>query len=271
MKLHLKRIFLLFIIVASAWLIGGYFFALVSKPFISIPKSPRSQCPKHQVVEFLQLSDAVALSQDEKLRLFKAFKYFTILLDYHNIIYYISYGALLAHLRGAQSMLPFDDDVDISVFKADRKRIKEIFTLKKWPPNMREFYENISYTDFTNGKVYYQQSGCAQPLLPKWKFCFPYVDLLFMLENDTHTWLDAPCSERFHKKDVFPLKRVNFYNFTVWAPQHGDRLMEAILLRRDFRTICCSNKYSHKREKYTSNFVCLPCECLNNTRYDLWP
>ena len=141
-------------------------------------------------------------------------EYADIVLTQNDIPYWISCGTLLGAVRH-QGFIPWDDDIDLQLKLSDRPRLLALRT--------RLQQDGFVLLDAGGGsKLAYANF---------WRF--PYIDLAMVDRADEVLRLCYPLTadgrgtfakavqwpnECLRVDDVFPLTRVPFEDFSVWAP-----------------------------------------------------
>ena len=134
-------------------------------------------------------------------------------LEQNNVTYFMTSGTLLGSYRH-HGRIPWDDDVDLMVNSSDKELVWKILTALK-----------PDYGLFLSGLMDSPYHWCFYPrfdgrYVPFRSFRWPFVDLLFFVENSTHVWNGSPnlSDERWPRRFVFPLRRRPFDNFSLPAP-----------------------------------------------------
>lgn len=168
----------------------------------------------HIIPPTLKLDQGIRLIREEAMtELYETFKTLTEFLDKHRIQYWIVHGTLLGQQRH-QGFIPWDDDVDIAMFKND---IDRLISLKK---PLKECCNLVLYNQFDTLRV-------AKSGFPK----YPFVDI-FEYRRDGDLLRPRPKEEKMFPRevhqyrDVFPLKQVKFEGFQVWAPKNSVKILK---------------------------------------------
>jgi phosphorylcholine metabolism protein LicD len=157
----------------------------------------------------------------------------TQLLDAHNIRHWADGGTLLGSIRGGD-IIPWDDDVDISIFYKDMHSVAFQDLLDKF--SSVTFALAIDDDTTENHKIHFQRSDnfLVKIFIPDlWLktpsgrlIGTPTIDIFayeqhkntIRLSSLTHRRLYPNC---FHnKKDLFPLKKSKFGEFEINVPQN---------------------------------------------------
>jgi len=145
-------------------------------------------------------------------------------------------GTLLGSYRH-HGRIPWDDDVDLIINSSDKELLWRSLTSLK--PDYGLFLSGYVDSPY-HWKVYPRRHGRAVPLKP---FRWPFVDLLFFRENDTHIWNESPWfgDECWPRSAVFPLRRRPFDAFQIPAPCDTQR---AVAVNYN-ASVCTSREWSH--------------------------
>ncbi|XP_013386528.1 uncharacterized protein LOC106156013 [Lingula anatina] len=190
------------------------------------------------------------VSQSEKELLMEMLAVLDRACSKHNITYLLYGGSLLGSYRH-HDLIPWDDDVDLLfniqekaiLFKALSQFAPEYY-VNKAGPRLKFFSKNSNFTT-------------------KYSWRWPYLDLHFYKENQTHIW-DSSYEFRnyiYKKSNVFPLHRRPFGNVYANAPYDS-----YAVLRKTYKSSKCQTYfYSHKKEVGTSaRMRVIPCEDLSD-------
>ena len=154
-----------------------------------------------------------------------------------NVTYFMNGGTLLGSYRH-HGRIPWDDDIDLMLNASDKQLIWQSFTALK--PDYGLFLSGYLDSPY-HWKVYPRQHGRTVPLKP---FRWPFVDLLFFLENDTHLCNESPwwSDECWPRSTVFPLRQRPFGDFHIPAPCDLERVLAV-----DYAdtSVCVSRGWSH--------------------------
>jgi hypothetical protein len=157
----------------------------------------------------------------------------------HGINYWISCGTLLGSMRH-KGFIPWDDDIDVQIELSDRARLLALV------PRLKQ-----------DGFVLLEAAGGFKLAHANfWRF--PYIDLVMVDRVDGVFKLCYPLNAEgqatFAKarqwpneclpiEDVFPLARVPFEDFTVWAPRKTLGAAQAMYGERSLKEVRHSTRY----------------------------
>ncbi|XP_060592164.1 uncharacterized protein LOC132746907 [Ruditapes philippinarum] len=187
---------------------------------------------------------------------------FKALSDMNNLTFMLYGGSLLGSFRHF-GVIPWDDDIDVFMNTSDKQRLLKVLVNtskyaihspsdRQWKFYKKRKINTYNCTDNSEGKMYAKH------------ITWPYVDIFFFLENDTHIWDENSMYSStyiFHKKDIFPLTFGLFEHLIVHVP----RCTENVLSKTYNIELCVTSVYSHKYEtQSTSSQLSLPCKRLYN-------
>lgn len=162
------------------------------------------------------------LTKKQKVEI-QALKEVVQLLEANNIIYWIDCGTALGAYRYG-GIIPWDWDIDISIFLADHDNVKKIlsqldpekYQIQDWssyskPKTFLKLYvkETKNFIDIYHYQFHEQEK--------KVSYFFTYLESPF-----PHSWKKAElkCMPPLKYEEMFPLKKAKFDNLTVWAPNN---------------------------------------------------
>jgi len=150
------------------------------------------------------------------------------------IPYVLCYGGLIGYHMN-NSMLPFDDDVDVLVVGDDA--IRKVITYNKWETNdhifvvhpdaqiMRNVEDKgfewldtifgVSFVNFIDARMICKRTGL-------------YIDVTFFRNTKNKDVYKAMDGNYFKSSDLFPLQKTNFHNVPIHVPNR----IENILIKR---------------------------------------
>jgi len=150
---------------------------------------------------FVHVGALTSISDIKKIN--ELFKKVIILLDKHNIIYWVQGGTLLGAVRNA-GIIPWDDDVDISILEEDQNKL---LNLKS---ELNSLNLDITYIFF--GYKIYDKNGND---INNRDFKFPFIDIFITKNNNkiikytSKQALNIWQNDYFTEDELFPLKNIN--------------------------------------------------------------
>jgi len=171
-----------------------------------------------------------------------------------NVTYFMNGGTLLGSYRH-HGRIPWDDDIDLMLNASDKQLIWRSLTALK--PDYGLFLSGYLDSPY-HWKVYPRRHGRAVLLKP---YRWPYVDLLFFRENETHLCNESPWwrDECWSRSSVLPLRLRPFGDFYIPAPCDMERAVAV-----DYDTsVCVSRGWSHVYDlPMPWRSVTVPCATL---------
>jgi hypothetical protein len=133
--------------------------------------------------------------------LYNILKDVTVVLEKNNLEYFISFGTLLGAVRHG-GLIPWDTDTDILISEKDKHKVIEI--LKETLPS---HYSVTEDKDDIVGSIVRVNLSENNTL---------HIDLFTYIEEANEIVFGY--ERRFAKEEVFPLKKIPFYNYEIFAP-----------------------------------------------------
>ncbi|CAF3810476.1 unnamed protein product [Adineta steineri] len=173
----------------------------------------------------------------------------------NKITYFIIYGTLLGSLRH-HDIIPWDDDLDIMVPNDKRKILNNEF--KKIDKTLIGFASyNSRLPEWEYDKLYYNITRIAG----KKKWHFPFVDIFFYEQNQTHLWALISPEKPFRTRYIFPLILRPLGYLWVPAPRKPKRLFKLDPFEQ-----CKTSFWNHSSENFQKSVI---VEC--NRLKDIYP
>lgn len=200
------------------------------------------------------------LDHQSAVLLDKTFRAFVETMQSANITFFVFSGTLIGSVRH-HARIPWDDDIDVLVNITDVARLRE--ALSRTDSSSFGFYEELEPSEKNTRYQwkFYPNEGVG---VYRKGYKYPYVDIFFFYENETHIWNGSPYFlgiEVWQKSHVFPLHRRPFGDIPVPVPCNVDRF-----LGENFNiSTCQSRSLSHYYEMtFLFKPVIIPCEELSH-------
>lgn len=194
------------------------------------------------------------LSEKDRQDVFRILEVFEKASKAANFTFMLYSGTLLGSYRH-HSMIPWDDDIDLIMNASQKHLIAK--TLNEVPG-----YALYGHGDDASPWKFYSKKYNTFVHRP---FSWPYLDLFFFEENDTHIWDEIPKYGKFFtipKTDVFPTVKRPFGHLYLPAPCNIE-----LVLNRVFQIdVCRSNSFNHRTELpvWNSGKKTVDCSILYN-------
>ncbi|CAH1797511.1 unnamed protein product [Owenia fusiformis] len=186
----------------------------------------------------------------------KTLEVFVGALEAGNITYMMYGGTLIGSYRH-HGLIPWDDDTDFILNSTQIDDFKK--AIEPLGPEFQLYESDALRT--TGWKFYSKAAGKFTHRSFKW----PYIDIFFFEENQTHIWDENPQYKSefcFQKTDVFPLQKRPFEGMTLNAPC---KTYEVLSTNYDIH-MCASRSFSHINELplFTFSQKSVPCKILED-------
>ena len=173
-------------------------------------------------------------------KLYELLKIFIKKSDYYDLPYLIDGGTLLGAVRH-QAIIPWDDDVDIIVFKED---IEKLHTL------LNSLEGNIGFCKFNSGYKIYFKNGLKVGNKKKYEWTYPFIDILLIeFDEQNKTRYDNNLWRSFYhnKKDIYPIRYYQLGSLRVKGVNNPLPYLDRGYTSWD--RIAYSHNYDHRLEQ----------------------
>ena len=197
------------------------------------------------------------LTDEDRKMMLDTLKAFVGALEASNLTYMMYAGTLIGSYRH-HGPIPWDDDIDLLLNASQKQQIKD--ALISLQPHYDVYIYDDDLTEPTQWKFYANSVSRFIHKPYKW----PYLDLFFFKENDTHIWDEVPRFAPdyvFPKNKVFPLQRRPFADMELPGPCEPG----SILNNNYNIDLCRSRSFSHMMEMpmFTFKTKDVPCNRLH--------
>ena len=197
------------------------------------------------------------LTERDKTIMMETMKVFVSSLERANITCFMYGGTLIGSFRH-HGFIPWDDDVDMIVNGSQKQQA--IDTLAKLSPD----YDLYTGGDLSSGNPWKFYSNHIESKFIHKPFKWPYIDIFFFQENETHIMDEHPDNRRYAypKSKVFPLSLRPFVDTYMPAPCDTKSVLETNYAL----DMCRSRSFSHMMEvpMFTFSTKDVPCSRLDN-------
>ncbi|MBS0604371.1 MAG: LicD family protein [Verrucomicrobia bacterium] len=162
------------------------------------------------------------LTRKQKIEI-QALKDVVALLEAHNIVYWVDCGTCLGAYRYG-GIIPWDWDIDLSIFMYDHDNVKKVlstldpekYQIQDWssyskPKTFLKLYvkETRNFIDIYHYRINEEDKTVG--------YVFTYIDSPF---PDSWKATELKCIKPLKYDEMFPLKKANFDNLIVRAPNN---------------------------------------------------
>lgn len=169
----------------------------------------------------------------------------------HNITYFMTFGTMLGSFRH-HDMTPWDDDADVAIPYKNKAAVWMLLN------NIGHLGYVVNVTADTQFRFVGRKSRLYSS---SWEWRWPYVDIDFYSENETHIWIySAGKILRYAKAIIFPMHKRPLGPVSLNAPSDGLTYLK--LTYSDYTS--CSTGMQHKYGRNRPS-VTLPCSVFNET------
>lgn len=195
------------------------------------------------------------MSPKESAQLLFALDTFTKACKEASLTYFILEASLMGVIRH-HGLIPWDDDIDV------------VMRARQWR-EVRDILGNIDgfelFAPADRQWKFYMQSAHQFPDKP---FKFPYLDIFFYEEDETHIWALTRGLKHdlvYSKSDIFPLQFRPFEHLMVPVPCN----LDLVVHRSHSKDVCVTPEFNHKTNEnfYFGGTTSVHCKIL----YDIYP
>ena len=178
-------------------------------------------------------------------------KRFDQLTKKYSLEYMMTDGTLLGSWRH-HDLIPWDDDIDLLMSVKLKARLNLAIALES-PLSSSHVIEFFRRWDAPKEFEYYKFYFSSSPRYTDYPWRYPFVDLIFYHENETHIWQEnMQQATSVLKQKIFPLKRRPFGSLWLPAPKSPHDYLLGVNWTNYDRN-CVDGHWSHKFERAKYN------------------
>lgn len=183
-------------------------------------------------------------------------KIFDLVMTENSLEYMMYAGTLIGSYRH-HGLVPWDDDTDVLVPLSSRRSVYTVLT-----------HIGSQYVLNNDWMFTWKLFSSSSDPIRGYNWSWPYLDIFFYAENETHIWDIAPQYQRnfvYPKNIIFPLRRRPFMDLMLLAPRNP----RAVLDTNYDVDLCKSGSWIHKWERNLRERV-VPCSVLQSKLPFVW-
>ena len=190
------------------------------------------------------------------------FKKILKILNKHNIQYWITGGTLIGAVR-SNGMIPWDDDIDISIMEEYEEKLLSLKEeLAENNLDIVKAFYGYKIFEFTGSDIYELYDDNANKIdknmAKKYDFKYPFLDIFTYVQHDDmvvlkeerakYTWP----TEVFEYNKLFPLKEWQFEDMIVYGP--NDPYIYLDTSYPNWKTKGIKPAFEHKTHDYNKEY-----------------
>ena len=194
--------------------------------------------------EIFKIDQIEIIEGENKIKMLNTIRILVNIFEKYNIEYIPCGGTLLGLIRH-QGLIPWDDDIDISV----SEKYSDIFEKEEFIKELK--YNNIGIVRHWVGYKIFPFDGIdilKKDNVSVYDYKWPFIDLFFSENENGEIKLKKIPKQMHFEKDVYPLKKYKFEDFEIYGPNNPIPFLNRVY-GNDWNIIGKKYCYSHIKEK----------------------